>query len=129
MSDYISDRLRAQAATLRSAIGGISLGAPYTPFGLSPKALAEERAQRKAAAEQAQAAALAEWEQLRARIPETPEGLTLRALLDTHKPYLDSGYAHVKGPACDHCDQIGGPEREGVDWPCPNYEIIKEGMG
>lgn len=86
----------------------------------TPKQLAEERAARKAAAKQAQAAALAEWEQLRARIPETPEGLTLRALLDEHKPYLDSSLAHVKGTACEHCDQIGGWGRKGVDWPCAN---------
>lgn len=95
----------------------------------SPKTLAADQAARKAAAEQAQAAALAEWEQLRARIPETPEGLTLRALLDEHKPYLDSSLAHVKGTACEHCDQIGGWEREGVEWACTTYEIIKEGMG
>lgn len=95
----------------------------------TPKQLAEERAARKAAAEQVQAAALAEWEQLRARIPETPEGLTLRALLDEHKPYLNSLGFYFSPPACEHCDQIGGYEREGVDWPCPNYEIIKEGLG
>lgn len=88
-----------------------------------------DQAARKAAAEQAQSAALAEWEQLRARIPETQEGLTLRALLDEHKPYLDGSLAHVKGLACEHCDQIGGWEREGVEWECANYAIIKEGMG
>lgn len=133
MSDYISDQLRAKAAALRGSTSKPTFGQLLTAAGISagrsPKALAEDKAARKAAAERAQAAALAEWEQLRARLPETPEGLTLRALLDEHKPYLDSSLAAVKGPACEHCDQIGGWEREGVEWPCANYEIIKEGMG
>jgi hypothetical protein len=150
MSDYISDQLRAKAAALRGSIGPTSFGPGSflrsTPGGRltftdllmrawlddnqpSPKTRAEEQAARKAAAERAQAAALAEWEQLRERIPETPEGRTLRALLAEHRPRLDDGAAYYRKPACDHCDQIGGWERNGVDWPCVNYEIIREGMG
>ncbi len=134
MSDYISDQLRAKAAALKASIAARpslaqALMQGAVSAGASPKTLAEDKAARKAAAAQAQAAALAEWEQLRERIPETPEGLTLRALLDEHKPRLDAEAAYYRKPACDHCDQIGGWERDGVEWPCPNYEIIREGMG
>lgn len=89
--------------------------------------LAIEREARKAAAEEAQAAALAEWEALRAKFTDTPQGNVLRELLDVHKPEL---YTYSdRGPVCGYCDQIGGPERDGVDWPCVNYEIIRDGMG
>lgn len=131
MSDYISDQLRAKAAAMRNSVTASNFSLAFTSgFGDAPssKARAEEQAARKAAAEQAQADALAEWEQLRAQLSDIREGRIVRALLDEHKPYLDSSLAHVKGPACEHCDQIGGWEREGVEWPCPNYEIIKEGM-
>lgn len=130
-SDYIANPYTAKPVPRGSAATPFSqllMQSRLSEGQKSPKTLAAEQAARKTAAEQAQAAALAEWEQLRARIPETPEGLTLRALLDEHEPYLDSSLAHVKGPACEHCDQIGGWEREGVEWPCANYEIIKEGM-
>ncbi|HEU5429546.1 MAG TPA: hypothetical protein VFU74_21885 [Actinocrinis sp.] len=89
--------------------------------------LAAEREARTAAAEQAQTAAVAEWETLRAKLTDTPQGAALRALLDVHKPELYT-YSQ-RGPVCGYCDQIGGPEREGVDWPCVNYEIVRDGMG
>lgn len=93
----------------------------------TPADLAAERETRKAAAEQAQAEALAEWETLRGKFTDTPQGNVLRELLDVHKPELWT-YSD-RGPACGYCDQIGGPEREGVDWPCVNYEIIRDGIG
>lgn len=93
----------------------------------TPAEIAAERETRKAAAEQAQTAALAEWETLRAKLTDTPQGATLRALLDVHQPELWT-YSD-RGPVCGYCDQIGGPERDGVDWPCVNYEIIRDGMG
>lgn len=93
----------------------------------TPEELAAERETRKAAAEQAQTAALAEWETLRAKLTDTPQGATLRGLLDVHQPELWT-YSD-RGPVCGYCDQIGGPERDGVDWPCINYEIIRDGMG
>lgn len=93
----------------------------------TPEEIAAEREVRKSAAEEAQTAALAEWERLRAKFTDTPQGNVLRELLDVHKPWLYT--YNNRGPVCDYCDQIGGPEREGVDWPCVNYEIIRDGMG
>lgn len=135
MGDYISDQLRAKAAALRGTTSTPTFGQLIAAANQA-KAVGALHAQRearatrdarKAAAEQAQATALAEWQDLWARIPETPEGQVLRKLLDLHKPYLSSSYGTP--PACEDCDQIGGWERDGVPWPCVNYEIIKEGMG
>jgi len=125
VSDYISDQLRAQAAALRNRITAPAMAQAGVSFGTSSKALAEEKAARKVAAEQAQAAALAEWEQLRERMAETQEGLTLRALLDTHKPYLGEYSYRIE---CDHCLE-GSYDVERAEWPCESYAIIKEGMG
>lgn len=93
----------------------------------TPEELAAEQKARSAAAEQAYTHASAEWWALRARFTDTPQGVILRGLLDVHQPEL---YTYTqRGPVCGYCDQIGGPEREGVDWPCVNYEIIRDGMG
>lgn len=126
MSDYVSDQLRAEASRLRNSIAA----PPPRLFGWSPPRMsaqeaAEAKATRKADAEQAQAAALAEWEQLRERIPGTQEGLTLRALLDTHKPYLGEYSYRVE---CEHCLE-GSYDVEQAEWPCESYAIVKEGMG
>lgn len=93
----------------------------------TPKELAVEREAQKIAAEEAQAVAVVEWEALRAKFTDTPQGAVLRDLLNVHQPELYT-YSN-RGPVCGYCDQIGGPEREGVDWPCVNYEIIRDGMG
>lgn len=130
-SDYIANPYTTKPAPRGSAATPFSqlvMQAWLSEGQKSPKTLAEDKAARKAAAEQVQAVALAEWEQLCARISEASEGLTLRALLDEHKPVLGGSWGSPV-PACGYCDQIGGWEREGVEWPCPNYAIIKEGMG
>jgi hypothetical protein len=120
VSDYISDQLRATAAALRASI--VPAGITYAQ--VQGAQLDAHRAAQQAAAEQVQTEATAEWEQLRERMSTTPEGLTLRELLDTHKPYLgEYSYRTV----CEHCFE-SSYDIEHVEWPCESYAIIKEGM-
>ena len=129
MSDYISDRLRAQAATLRGSISRptwAQLQGQAAQAARHAEATAQ-RAERKAAAEQQRVAALADWQALRDRIHSqtiTPATDTLLALLNRHQPYITEYGWTVD---CAYCVE-GSYEVESVKWPCPDYETIKDGM-
>jgi nitrogen fixation protein FixH len=94
---------------------------------MSPQEVAEAKAARAAAAKQAQATALAEWQRLRERVAQatTPAVATLQELLDLHKPYLGEYSYRVE---CEHCLE-GSYDVERAEWPCASYTIIKEGTG
>jgi Ribonuclease G/E len=124
VSDYISDQLRAQSAALRNSIGEQSR--LMVPLGgmASAEAIAAGRAKREAIAAEQLAAAMAEWEGVRARAQSGPLPDLLLALLDLHKPYTSFGSA----PCCEHCMSGNSYEAEAVDWPCETYGIIKNGL-
>lgn len=61
-----------------------------------------------------QAAAIADWQQLRERHANTPAVL---AVLDIHQPTTD-GTLECQHPAY-------GYEADGEDWPCSTFEAIK----
>lgn len=129
VSDYISDRLRAQAATLRGSISGptwVQLQGQAAQAARRAEAITRQ-AERKAAAEQRQAAAIADWQQVRNRIYDhtrAPATDTLLALLDRHQPYSDE-YGWTTD--CAYCVE-GSYDAGPVEWPCPDYETIKGGM-
>ncbi|ACU71873.1 hypothetical protein Caci_2964 [Catenulispora acidiphila DSM 44928] len=69
---------------------------------------------------------MAEWESLRAAVPDGKTGATPLAVLDVHKPFLcDIGFNPV--PMCEHC-QEGGYDGDSVKWECETYAVIREGL-
>lgn len=91
---------------------------------LNGTATAEERAEhevRKAAHQvergAAHAAAVAEWEQLRARYADSPAVL---AVLDIHQPAVDGSLE------CQH--PVSGWEADAEGWPCSTYEAIRDAV-
>jgi len=48
---------------------------------------------------------------------------TVRAVLELHRPVVDSSGAC---PVCRGCDGFDGPEAEPPEWPCRTWTLIQE---
>lgn len=86
--------------------------------------MARRRAERRAVGMQRLVEATAEWEAIRAGVPEGPAGAALTAVLELHSPELgeDSDV-----PNCASCME-GYHDVEQTEWPCSTYEVIRDSL-
>jgi hypothetical protein len=125
VSDYISDQLRVQAASLLDSISEQARSMlPGWP-GSSPEHVAAVRAEQKAKAERQQVVATAEWEAVCAKVPSDLSGVVLLEVLGRHQPQVGQ---FAEGPSCSSCYE-GSYEAEPTEWPCETFEVVRDGLG
>lgn len=113
----MTDELLAEASDMREAQALMLRLLTGTATPEERAVFAERKARREAERAAAYEAAVAEWEQVRARHADSPAVL---AVLDIHQPD-DDGRLECQHP-------VSGWESDQEEWPCSTYVAIRDAV-